>query len=419
MIIYLIEIAAFHFVFLLLYDFFLAKDTFHQWKRIYLLGAFTLSLILPWVSLDFFQLKVLEKLPIQDFSPFFLENITVFAYAQERGFSTLLIWKYIILLVGSSITAIFFAFKWISLYKLKGNAISTKREGYTEFIISDSRIAFSFLKMIFLGDKIKGQQKENIVRHELVHIKHRHSIDLLFFEIMRIPFWFNPMVYVYQRRMSELHEFIADEEVLKNTKRDQYQHLLDEVFQTQNISFINQFFKKSLIKKRIVMLQRKKTKPILKSKYLMVLPMVAVMLFYVSCKESSDNSELTESSLTAIEKEKKEVPFMVVDEVPVFPGCQDVQDKRECFMKGMQAHVEKYFKYPKEAQEQKIEGRVNVLFFITENGDVAGVRTRGPHPLLEDEVKRIIAQLPQMKAGTHKGNPTSVPFSMPITFELD
>jgi beta-lactamase regulating signal transducer with metallopeptidase domain len=77
---------------------------------------------------------------------------------------------------------------------------------------------------------------------------------------MRIVAWFNPLVYVYQNRISEVHEYIADAEVAKTHKKEQYQLLLTQVFKTQYISFINPFFKSSLIKKRIVMLQKSKSK---------------------------------------------------------------------------------------------------------------------------------------------------------------
>src|SRR5690606_41816182 len=67
--------------------------------------------------------------------------------------------------------------------------------------------------------------------------------------ILRIIFWFNPLIYIYQSRIAELHEFIADTHTVKTNQKEHYQHLLEEVFKTESISFINQFFNHSLIKK--------------------------------------------------------------------------------------------------------------------------------------------------------------------------
>jgi beta-lactamase regulating signal transducer with metallopeptidase domain len=145
-------------------------------------------------------------------------------------------------------------------------------------IVPNSEVAFSFFRSIFLGEKVVEADHEGIIQHELVHIKQRHSLDLLFFELMRIVGWFNPLVYIYQNRISEMHEFIADAQVTKTHKKEQYQLLLSQVFQTQNISFINQFHQSSLIKKRIVMLTKAKSKQILKLKYLVLAPVVMAML---------------------------------------------------------------------------------------------------------------------------------------------
>src|SRR5690606_23050570 len=129
--------------------------------------------------------------------------------------------------------------------------------GYAKIIVGGN-LAFSFFRNIFLGEEIQKDKKRElqIVAHELVHVRQRHSLDLIFFELARIPLWFNPLVYLYQARMAELHEFIADAQVVKAERKEHFQLLLSQTFQTQNISFVNQFFKGSLIKMRISMMQK-------------------------------------------------------------------------------------------------------------------------------------------------------------------
>ncbi|MEM7381990.1 MAG: energy transducer TonB, partial [Bacteroidota bacterium] len=113
------------------------------------------------------------------------------------------------------------------------------------------------------------------------------------------------------------------------------------------------------------------------------------------------------------------VPFGLVYEVPVFPGCEDAEDKRACFLAMIMEHINQNFSYPQEAEEQQIEGRVNVIFTIDQNGMVTDIQKRGPHALLEAEAVRIISLLPEMSPGKDKGKNVSVPFSFPLTFKLD
>ena len=113
-----------------------------------------------------------------------------------------------------------------------------------------------------------------------------------------------------------------------------------------------------------------------------------------------------------------EVSFIVIEDVPVFPGCENANDKRACFQEKMQKHIRKNFRYPELAQEMGLQGRVNVVFTIQKDGSIGNVRMRGPHQLLEGEAERIISKLPQMTPGKQRGTAVKVPFAIPITFKL-
>ena len=623
---YILECVAFQLVFLIIYDLFLKRETFFQWNRFYLIGTYVLSLFLPWIKIEAMKTTVPEK--FHGYSEILWntnELVVTTITAEESAFS--IQWEYVLLFGGMILASLFFIYKLYQIFSLRRKGQVQTFKEFTQVIISNSSIAFSFFKSIFLGDKVIAQEHQNIIDHELVHIRQKHSYDLLFFEFMRIVGWFNPLVYVYQRRVSELHEFIADAQVAKTNKKEQYEFLLSQVFQTQNISFINQFFKSSLIKKRIVMLQKSKSKKIYQLKYLLLLPLVFGMLAYTSMEaqndtyttekyiSQSDDDKLIEEAKNRIEKEvaalgslkevyskypnrshiadsegpivskeeyfesallfrmlmqqmmsdmtqdksaqvesysnriplpstlryesyvsrkkafqildenlkfsimsdektrgydvrqidnsqnyseesfelnvanvsdltgkeiamfnnkmdeifKEEgstysslilkderyrfqvfaakpiiaintwpkvspsiknekdklmnqepetVPFATIDEVPVFPGCEDADNKRSCFNEKMQKHIAKHFSYPKEAQEKGIQGRVSILFTIAKDGTIQNLRTRGPHKLLEQEVERIINQLPYIKPGVHEGKKVNVPFSIPINFRL-
>ncbi|MFD0861723.1 energy transducer TonB [Sungkyunkwania multivorans] len=119
-------------------------------------------------------------------------------------------------------------------------------------------------------------------------------------------------------------------------------------------------------------------------------------------------------------EEDVEVAFAVIEDVPIYPGCEGLskQGKRECFNQKVQKHIQKNFRYPVTAQELGIQGRVFVRFVIDAKGKVTNVQMRGPDPTLEKEAQRIIDLLPTMIPGKQRGRAVKVPYSIPITFKL-
>lgn len=119
-------------------------------------------------------------------------------------------------------------------------------------------------------------------------------------------------------------------------------------------------------------------------------------------------------------EEDIDVPFAVIENVPVFPGCENgtKAEKKACFEQSIMNHVKKNFKYPDTALELGIYGKVYVLFAIDKTGKVTRIKTRGPDKLLEKEAARIIGLLPKMTPGNQRGRAVSVPYSIPISFVL-
>ncbi|MDO1513370.1 M56 family metallopeptidase [Maribacter confluentis] len=606
---FVLECIAFQLLFLVIYDFFLKRETFFQWNRVYLLATFILSLVLPWVKIEAFKQQVPQNLVMYPELWWNFQKLEITATAIDEPFFNIT-WQEGLLYGGMLVAFVLFLLKLGQLHLLKKHGKKIKYPEFTQIIISNSTMAFSFFKSIFLGDKVVAKKHDTIIAHELVHIRQGHTWDLLFFELMRIIAWFNPLVYVYQNRTAELHEFIADAQVSKEQQPAHYQQLLAQVFETEHISFINQFFTKSLIKKRIVMLQKSKSKDVFKLKYLLLIPLVLGMLIYTSCESESTTSEVKNQELSLndealiedikseikqakiqygenwfiempnifgdnqhkdfyiqtkkeyfrsslsfiyymsdlmqkypgklkidpasmvypseeeytnyvkrekafqildenlrisvsdkdmsihlIEKDDKNlgpgdwitvedvkdltgteikkvnkaldlikgtprnvvikdeqysflilnkirqpldlnfleessknstgkseqtetISFASIDQVPIFPGCENASDKRGCFNDKIQLHISKNFRYPIEAQEAGLQGRVSVMFMITKEGAIENIRLRGPDKLLEDEVERIIKRLPNMTPGKHQGNTVNVPFSIPVTFKL-
>ena len=138
--------------------------------------------------------------------------------------------------------------------------------------------------------------------------------------------------------------------------------------------------------------------------------------------ESTETNEEEIVEIVEVEEEELDidVPFAVIEDVPIFPGCERVKksERRDCFQEKMNKHIRKNFRYPEIAQEMGIQGRVYVNFIIAKDGQITNIRMRGPDKNLENEAKRIISKLPSMTPGKQRGRPVRVPFSIPITFRL-
>ena len=134
----------------------------------------------------------------------------------------------------------------------------------------------------------------------------------------------------------------------------------------------------------------------------------------------SDEDLIIEDIVVEDDFEDIDVPFAVIEDVPIFPGCESVakSQRRACFQDQMNKHIRKNFRYPDIAQEMGIQGRVYVNFIISKDGSITNIRMRGPDKNLENEAARIIGRLPKMTPGKQRGRAVRVPFSIPITFRL-
>ena len=477
----ILQIVAFQLFFLVIYDLFLKKETFFNWNRAYLLGTAILSLVLPFIKIDLFK-NVVPQQYIFSFPNINLNSETQVLDEITIGVETSkpLLTLENIFLFGAVVATVLFVVKLFNVFKLIRNNPKHKTHNVLLIALLNSNAAFSFFNYIFLGEQIQPEEKKSIITHELIHVRERHSLDLLLFEVLRIIFWFNPLIYMYQNRVADLHEFIADSKSIKTNKEDYYQNLLAQVFETKHISFINPFFKQSLIKKRIIMLQKSRSNQTKLIKYALLIPMVIGMLVYSSCSDEADNTndvieqEMTVSDkiedikmsmeqnggLTKEEQEallklwiqsKKdaesqlnnentnakiiteqidkdytgelEVPFAAIDQVPVFPGCETAisqDEKRKCMNRNISKFIAKNFN-TNLGKELGLTGeqKISVFFKIDKDGKIIDVKSRAPHPQLEAETHRVISMLPSMIPGEHQGNKVIVPYYVPIKFKIN
>ncbi|WP_440067871.1 M56 family metallopeptidase [Tenacibaculum discolor] len=280
MINYIIQVILFQVLFVAVYDFFLSKETFFNKNRWYLLSTALLSFMLPLFKIPTVQKAVPQEyytlLPEVVLSP--QKVIEKAAWYQSVNYLDLLFW------IGCLLFFIVFLIKLERIVRLVLQYGVARKENYKLVLLPKETKAFSFFNYIFLGNEIPSSKREKIIQHELVHSKQKHTLDLLFFEFLKIVMWFNPMVYVYQNRISLVHEYISDAVASKLDKKENYiNHLLADIFQVEHISFINQFYKHSLIKKRIIMITKTQSKKVKQLKYLLLIPLLGSMILYTAC----------------------------------------------------------------------------------------------------------------------------------------
>lgn len=281
MINYILQVILFQILFLAVYDFFLKKETFFKWNRLYLLLSPILALIIPLLKLESIQ-KSMPKEYVISLPEVILNPQVVIEQTTNTNFKVDYI--SIIFWIGVLIFTFLFLLKLTKIIRLIISNKVIKKGWYSLVILNHKRVAFSFFNYIFINEKLLKNNDLQIIQHELIHCKQKHTIDLLLFEILKIVQWFNPIIYQFQRRITTLHEYLSDDEIVKHTNAKTYfNKLLSETFNVENITFINQFYKQSLIKKRIAMITKNKSQKIKQLKYLLIAPLLLFMIIYSSC----------------------------------------------------------------------------------------------------------------------------------------
>ncbi|PJB12999.1 MAG: energy transducer TonB [Flavobacteriales bacterium CG_4_9_14_3_um_filter_40_17] len=144
----------------------------------------------------------------------------------------------------------------------------------------------------------------------------------------------------------------------------------------------------------------------------------------VQSTETSQNEKVEIVSVASVKVEEQEeeitVPFAVIEQAPIYPGCENApkKEQRDCFQQKIEQHVRDNFTYPQVALELGIQGRVYVLFEIDKDGSVINLKFRAPDKNLEQEARRIISKLPKFIPGKQRGKPVKVAFSIPINFTI-
>ncbi|MBM6781478.1 M56 family metallopeptidase [Bacteroides mediterraneensis] len=446
--VYILKSAVCLAVFYLFYRLQLSKETFHRFNRIALLGVMVLSCLLPLI-----QITVKEASPV-NMQVMSMEDLLLMyqwnngATIVEEGSHTLRWQEMLVLVYFAGLLFVMVRHLWSlgrMLFLIRHSRCEKLDHGVRLVVHQRDIAPFSWMRYIVISETDLKEGGHYILVHEQAHIRLRHSWDLLLTELCAWVQWFNPAIWLLKQELQNIHEYEADEEVLRQgIQAKEYQMLLIKKAVGARLYSIANSFNHSSLKKRITMMIRKKSNPWARAKYLYVLPLAAVTVAAFARPEISqpldEISSVKVNDLSAVletyadknvsnpaEKElqlKKDSSaqkvvmsaasdnriFDVVEQMPEFPG-------------GMRAGLEfmaRNLKYPTKAQEAGKQGRVIVQFIVQKDGSLSDLHVLHPvDPWLDAEAIRVIGSMPKWKPGMQDGQAVAVKFNLPVTFALE
>ncbi len=262
-----------------IYELFLKKQTFFRLNRVYLLSTLLLGILIPafqyipWKnSVEVAQVIYPIILEIDQFQEVVIQNKEA-----SINWSRILL---IVYLIGMSLFVVRFFIGFAKVIRLLQGSEKIDKGHYTLVLTTTSHLPFSFFGFVFLSKIYPVKKSINqIVRHEVEHIKGLHTIDVLIGEMMKAIFWCSPMIYIYQIALKQIHEYLADDAVVQETDKKTYKNLL--ISQTTNnlqLALTHQFFN-SQLKNRLKMISQKRSGRPTLVMYALGIP-VLLILFY-------------------------------------------------------------------------------------------------------------------------------------------
>jgi TonB family protein len=375
------------------YKLLLNKNTFHGLNRAYLLVGSVLSLLVPLLPLG--MGNTAERIYVQ--LPAFEVGADL---APNAGFTLPMNMYLMIYAIGALIALWLFVRSVASMIKLLQQSESEIVMG--ELVLrSDKAGPFSFLSIIHLPKTLTTANLDTILKHELAHVQLGHSYDVLWLSFLRILFWFNPLLTYYLRTIQEIHEYQADALThISSTKEHYVKVQLDQLFQLPSeLSFANSFYNSINLKKRVNMIYSEKTSKWGTMRYLVAVPLIAVIGLLAAC---------TETPAEAIQQEAEKV-FKEAEVMPEYPGG----------MEGLMNYMIESIKYPETAEADGLEGKVFVQFVIGKDGKVGQVEVvKSVRDDLDSEAVRVISEMADWTPGQQDGKTVSVQMVLPISYKL-
>jgi TonB family protein len=439
LLVYMLKAALYLTAFYLIYYMLLSKDTSYMRNRLFILLSLASAMIMP-----FFALQNIKTFDIRFFGKYLSEVFVTGSSGDSEklnsGLSAFAL-SHLVSLVYITGTAVF-VFKLLT--DLTNLIFLIQRHKNKESRIirfhSFKTAGFSAMGYVFINARLYPDEAAEIIKHEQNHLKSNHFVDIIFIGIIKAFQWFNPAIYLFDRSLRAIHEYQADRQCLTSgVPVVNYQNLLlNQVFKSNAFIITNSFSNPSLIKNRMMMMTKKRTSAIASLKLIIVVPIIGVLFLIVS--SFRDNNKLsinqtvnnldkrptmsepsagkllspptsppTSETIELSPEIPDEVPFVVVEEMPEFPGGD------AALLKYIAANTT----YPEKAKKKNIEGRVIIRFCVRANGSVNQISIiKGVDPEVDAEALKVVGTLPDFKPGRQGGKAVPVWYMVPITFTL-
>lgn len=278
---YLFKLSVSLAVMYLFYQLLLRRLTFYNHNRWYLISYSLLCFLIPFINISPALAKnealghdLITFIPV-------LENFTGKASGTADAATGWTSWNWLVLLllVGAMVMLIRLIAQFVSFNRIRRKAQLIADDTVRFYQVDKNIIPFSFGNSIFINQHLHTEKElKEIIRHEFVHVKQKHTIDIIWSELLCIVNWYNPFAWLIRKAIRQNLEFIADNRVLANgMDKKQYQYLLLKVIGNNHFSMANQFNFSSL-KNRIIMMNKMRTAKIHLSRFLVILPLLAVVL---------------------------------------------------------------------------------------------------------------------------------------------
>ncbi|MBR5075262.1 MAG: M56 family metallopeptidase [Bacteroidales bacterium] len=389
------------------------RTTFFRLNRALLIAGSYICLLLPMIRLR----TVSATVAVSE-----LTMVGTGAESAEQTVGSVFPWREVLLAVYAAGAAVTLALYMISAWKMhriirKGE--STEKEGCRLIIREQDTPSFSWGRNVVISRKDLTENPA-IFTHELMHAKCRHSLDLLLFLPLQIIFWWNPLVWITREELRLLHEYEADEGVIKKgIDATQYQLLLVRKAVGEHRFSLASGFQHAKLKNRIAMMLKPTTSLWIRWSYLALIPVLAAFMF--ACNPSKNTAEpaaAPESETKTVQvtesasaPQQEAVSFDLIERKPTFNGG----DANE-FAKWAYSQL----KYPEQAIKDKAQGRVTVEFTIGSDGTVRDAKVvKGVREDLDAEALRVVSASPKWEPGYNsEGKAVPVHFNFPVVYKL-
>lgn len=476
MAIYLIKINV---ALMLLYGFYrltVSRDTFFGLRRLTLWLIYAVVLMVPALNLEYWVRDTPTMVSMANvYADTFYPVVVVKAQASGITWMDMLLGIY---WVGVAVLSLRLVWQLFSIIRLVVISRKQEVEGITVHLLKGDGSPFSFFRWVFMyPSTLEGRQLHEVMVHECTHVSGLHSLDTLFSELFSIACWFNPFAWLMKQEVRMNLEYLADESVLSdgNARKSYQYHLLGLAYRQPNESTkIANNFNLLPLKKRIKMMNKRRTSEIGKAKYFLFAPLAGVLLMVSNIEsvareigeqipevaevqqkaelalntdvavanpmakdavemmnpaeaEEMEADKAAEAALIAVEQAKQAAE----EKVKTKPQTDTTKKKNswDCipetmpYFPGGNVLMLKYLadniKYPASAVKAKKQGRVIVGFIVQKDGSITHAKiVRSIDPELDAEALRVVKGMPKWTPGTQLGKPVSVKYTLPVKFSL-